>query len=96
MRKIFIFGVATLCTFNAFADDVDLINTEIQEKEALVQKLKNEILQIDSEIMRCERVRKNWKTATIVGGVGTVATGTAAVIQAVKLNKQKSQVDDKK
>lgn len=93
MRKILVFISMALCVFNAFADDVNAMDAEIQDKEAFVQQLKDEISQIDSEMARCERVKKNWKAATIVGGIGTVATGTAAIIQSVKLKKQKSQTE---
>ena len=78
-------------SLGAYAAD---INEEIEYKEQVVQRLKEEIAQIDSEMARCERAKKNWKTATIVGGVGVAATGAAAIIQTVNANK-KSQTEKK-
>ena len=48
-----------------------------QERDTLKADLK----QIDSEMSRCKKQNKNWKTATIVGGIGVAATATGAVIQ---------------
>ena len=38
------------------------IQEEIQYKESVIQKLKEEITQIDSEMMRCQDTKKKWKT----------------------------------
>ena len=67
-----------------FADNVDL-SAEIVYKYKFIDELKKEIAQIDSESARCEKMKNGWVAATIVGGVGVVATGTAAIIQASKL-----------
>ena len=41
-------------------------------------------------------MKKGWVAATVVGGVGVVATGTAAIIQANKLkNKDKITTETK-
>ena len=79
--------------FCAYAYDID---EEIQYKEQVVQRLKEEITQIDSEMARCQKVKKNWKTATIVGSVGVAATGAAAIVQTVKANKSKESQAEKK
>ena len=63
---------------------------QVRYKEQLLQELKEEIKQIDSEQMRCERAKKGWIAATVVGGVGVVATGTAAIVQVEKAKKQKT------
>jgi len=85
---------AAIC-FNAIADD-DAISHEIISKYQIIEELKKEIAQIDSENIRCEKMKKGWIAATIVGGVGVVATGTAAIIQGTKLKgKPKNQNKNK-
>ena len=61
--------------------------TDVQYKEQVVNKLNEEISQINSEMARCEKAKKGWKVATVIGGVGVAATGAAAIVQATKLNK---------
>ena len=73
----------------AFADDD--VAAQIQYKEQLFNELKEEIEQIDSEMLRCEKTKKGWVAATVIGGVGVAATGTAAIIQGVKLNQKKNE-----
>ena len=81
--------------FSAVADDVDL-GSEIIYKYKLIEELKKEISQIDSENIRCEKMKNGWIAATVVGGVGVVATGTAAIIQGAKLkDKPKKEVAKK-
>ncbi len=97
-----------LCLFSlinipVFADeDLDI---QIHEKQQLVEQLKDEISQIDSEMVRCKKSKNGWVAATVIGGAGVVATGTAAIVQGVQLSKQnnkpnkksnKKQVSDKK
>ena len=67
------------------------IDSQIKYKEELVQTLKNEIQQIDSEMVRCEKAKKGWVAATVIGSAGVVATGTAAIVQGVKLNEKKQE-----
>lgn len=81
--------------FSAVADDVDL-GAEIIYKYKLIEELKKEIAQIDSENARCQKMKNGWIAATVVGGVGVVATGTAAIIQGTKLkDKPKKEVAKK-
>lgn len=72
----------------AFGADNNL-DAQIRYKEQLVNELKEEIAQIDSEMVRCQKAKKGWVAATVVGGVGVAATGTAAIVQGVKINQQK-------
>ena len=69
----------------ARADDID---DEIAQKRLQVEELKSAIAEIDSEFLRCKKSKTSWTTATIIGGVGVVATGTAAAVQASKLVKK--------
>jgi hypothetical protein len=64
------------------------LSGQIQYKEQLVRELKEEIQQIDSEMARCQKVKKGWVAATVVGGVGVVATGAAAIAQTVGARKK--------
>lgn len=61
-------------------------NTQIFTRYDAIRELENEILQMDSELRRCDRMRRDWRTATIIGGVGVVGTATGAIIQAVQIN----------
>ena len=75
----------------AHAEDTDLLQQQIDEKQEIIRELKAEIQQIDSEMSRCQRAKKGWTAATIVGGVGVVATGGAAIAQVVKAKNDEKQ-----
>ena len=75
----------------AYSDDN--LAEQIKYKEEIVRELKDEIQQIDSEMLRCQKAKKGWVAATVVGGVGVAATGTAAIVQTVKA-KQKPETKE--
>ncbi len=50
--------------------------------------LKQQIEATDSEISRCEKSLKGWTAATIIGGIGAVATGVGAIVQ----NQQSKEI----
>ena len=77
------------------AADNSLAN-QVRYKEQIVRELKDEIQQIDSEMTRCEKAKKGWVAATVVGGIGVVATGGAAIGQKVKLNKKGTETTETK
>jgi hypothetical protein len=52
-------------------------------------ELQKQINAVDSEIARCKKMQKNWKIATIVGGVGAVATGIGVLAQQSAINENK-------
>ena len=84
-------SIFLILNFNvAVADDADVAD-QVRYKEQIIRELRDEIQQIDSEMVRCEKAKKGWVAATVVGGVGVAATGTAAIVQGVKLNQQKKQ-----
>lgn len=58
-------------------------------RQTQIASLKREISELEIKLAECERKNKNWRTATWIGAAGTVATGTAAIVQGVKLNKLK-------
>ena len=83
-------GVVSCCAY-AYGESVDLTQQQINEKQELVRELKDEIQQIDSEMARCQKAKKGWTGATVVGGVGVAATGGAAIAQVVKAKKDEKQ-----
>ena len=89
MAKIFFLALLTGTAFMniAHADEyADLI--------AYREQLKQQISAIDSEITRCEKSMKNWKTATIIGGIGAAASGIGIIAQThqIKENDKNLQI----
>jgi negative regulator of sigma E activity len=84
-----------LCCVPALADDTVLAE-QVRYKEEVLQTLKNEIQQIDSEMLRCEKAKKGWVAATVIGGVGVAATGAAAIAQGVKISQNKKAATEPK
>ena len=72
------------------ADDVGVMDSDMQ-RAMQISKLKREISELEIQLSECRRKNKNWKTATWIGAAGTVATGTAAIVQGVKLNNLKKE-----
>ena len=68
----------------------DVADADMQ-RAMQISKLKREISELEIQLSECQRKNKNWKTATWIGAVGTVATGTAAIVQGVKLNNLKKE-----
>ena len=56
-----------------------------------ISSLKREISELETKLAECSRKNKNWKTATWIGAAGVATTGTAAIVQGVKLNKLKRE-----
>ena len=73
--------MTSICNFACADEYSDLV----EYRDAL----REQIAAVDSEIARCEKTTKNWKTATIVGGVGAVASGVGLIIQNKKINENK-------
>ncbi len=77
----------------------DLQNTEYEEitqEEAIaIATLENDILLLDNELKKCEKKKKGWIAATVIGSVGVVSTGTAAAIQGAKIHDQNEQIKSK-
>lgn len=65
-------------------------------KQMQIASLNREIESLEQELAACQRKQKNWKTATIVGAVGTAATATGAIVQGVKLHNMKKQESEEK
>ena len=72
------------------ADDTGVMDADMARQMEL-SKLKREISELEIKLSECKRKNKNWRTATWIGAAGTVATGTAAIVQGVKLNNLKKE-----
>ena len=66
--------------------------TEGMSEMETIQTLRHDIQLLDEEIMKCDRKRKGWVAATVVGGVGVVGTGVAALVQNSKIQDKKSEL----
>ena len=89
VKKLFFAAFLISCNLSVFADtDLD---EQIKQKQEIISQLKEEIAQIDSEMARCNKAKNGWVAATVIGGVGVAATGTAAIMQAVESNNKKVQ-----
>lgn len=60
--------------FGAYATE-EVPGTEGMTEMQVISTLKKDIQLLDEEISACNRKRKGWTAATIVGGVGVVALG---------------------
>ena len=58
----------------------------------VIATLKHDIDLLDEELRQCERKRKGWVAATVVGGVGVVGTGIAALVQNSKIQDKKAEL----
>lgn len=65
------------------------------EEEKAIAELEAEIRAIDEEINKCEKQKKGWIAATVIGGAGVLSTGVAATVQGVKIKEQKEVLDVK-
>ena len=79
-------------TAEKFAAEMEL---ELSEADAIAT-LENDIAILDEEIAKCEKQKKGWIAATVIGSAGVVSTGIAAGVQGVKIKDQKDEISDKK
>ncbi|GHT00781.1 hypothetical protein FACS189421_13190 [Bacteroidia bacterium] len=75
--------------------DASLI-AQYNERIALRDQLRRQQNQIRIEKSRCDSERKNWKTATIIGAVGTVGTAIGAIVQYNKIQDKKDTIESLK
>ena len=88
MKKILLFLILFIPQI-VRADDAVVSDDMVKQLE--LSKLKREVSELEIKLSECKRKNKNWKTATWIGAAGTVATGTAAIVQGVKLNNLKKE-----
>lgn len=65
------------------------------EEARIIETLENDIRLIDAELETCERKKKGWIAATVIGSVGVVSTGVAAAVQGAKISDKKSTAAEK-
>ena len=88
VKKLFLPIFFVSFNLSAYAE-VDLYS-HVRYKEEMVAELKEEIAKIDSEMQRCKKAKDGWVAATVIGGAGVVATGTAAIVQSVQIKKKEA------
>ena len=77
---------------DAASGGYEVPGTEGMSEMEAIQTLRHDIQLLDEEIMKCDRKRKGWVAATVVGGVGVVGTGVAAIVQNSKIQDKKSEL----
>ena len=90
MKKVLVIFLILFSPVVARADDSAVMDADMARQMEL-SKLKREVSELEIKLSECKRKNKNWKTATWIGAAGTVATGTAAIVQGVKLNNLKKE-----
>ena len=88
MKKVFLFALLSIIPIQYVWAD------EYTELIIYRDSLKKQIETVDSEIARCEKSLKGWKTATIIGGVGAVASGIGIIAQNQKIKENKKVLND--
>ena len=78
--------------YSDYGSSGDVPGTEGMSEMDVVSTLRQDIQLLDEEIMKCERKRKGWVAATVVGGVGVVGTGIGALVQNSKIQDKKSEL----
>lgn len=71
-------------------------NAEGMTNNEIIATLREDIATIDNDIALCEKQRKAWIAATIVGGVGIIGTGALALKQADTLSEKKAEFNELK
>ena len=89
MKKVLVIFLILFSPVAARADDAVVSDDMVKQLE--LSKLKREVSELEIKLSECKRKNKNWRTATWIGAAGTVATGTAAIVQGVKLNNLKKE-----
>jgi len=74
------------------AAQMEEYNTVTPEEAMIIQTLENDINILNEEIKKCEKAKKGWTAATVIGSVGTAATGIAAIVQAVQIDNKKDEL----
>lgn len=65
------------------------IATDDMERMRTISILQNDITILDSELRKCQKEKKGWIAATVIGSAGVVATGVAAGVQGAQIVKKK-------
>lgn len=68
-------------------------NSEGMTELEVIKTLRDDIATLDAEIEKCNRKRKGWVATTVVGGVGVLGTGIAAIVQNKQLKNKKAELN---
>jgi hypothetical protein len=66
-------------------------SVENAEMVSAIATLEDDILILKAELLKCQKSKKGWVAATVVGSAGVVATGIAAGVQGAKISNLKEQ-----
>lgn len=94
LMPVLSYGAPVNRHFESNALDVTTVipGTEGMTEMEVIATLKHDIDVLDEELRQCERKRKGWVAATVVGGVGVVGTGIAALVQNSKIQDKKAEL----
>ena len=81
-------------TAERYQEQMNVEDSETIEEEEAIAILENDIRILDEEIAKCQKQKKGWIAATVIGAAGTVATGVAAGVQGVKIKNKKDEYND--
>ena len=109
MKSVFLLLVAICFSFNAnaaikvkndtaskYAKQIAEENNISADDAAVIATLENDIKILDDEIAKCEKQKKGWIAATVIGSVGVASTGIAAAVQGAKISEKKDTLNTKK
>lgn len=82
-------------TAQRFAEQTTGASYEEFDDEAAIATLENDIRILDEEIAKCQKQKKGWIAATVIGSAGVVATGVAAGVQGVQIKEKKDTLSEK-
>lgn len=68
-------------------------NSEGMSELDVIKTLRQDIATLDAEIEKCNRKRKGWVATTVVGGVGVLGTGIAALVQSKNIKEKKAELN---
>lgn len=88
LNKIVVFSLILATTSGTVRAD------EYAELIAYRDSLKQQIQDVKSELTRCEKSLKGWKTATIIGGIGAVASGIGIIAQNQQIKENKKVLNE--
>ena len=78
-----------------YANQMAEENQMTADDAAVIATLENDIKILDEEINKCEKQKKGWIAATVIGSLGVVSTGIAAGVQAAKISDKKDDLSSK-
>lgn len=87
---------AAVITKNHTAEKFAAEMEEQMSEADAIATLENDIAILDEEIAKCEKQKKGWVAATVIGSAGVVSTGVAAGVQGVQIKEQKDKISENK